>query len=175
KLTLVVLLGAVIFVVLIACANIASLLLVRADGRRCEMAIRQSLGATRWRLMRVALIESVLVGLAGGVAGALLARWSLPVVLALAPQAIPRLIDTRVDLAVLGFTATLSVVAGVLSGLAPAWRAARANLVDDLKSSTSISRSGDRRLWPRLLTTRDLLIVFEVALALVLTLGAALL
>jgi putative ABC transport system permease protein len=125
RLMLLVLLGAVGLVVLIACANIASLLLVRADGRRREMAIRQSLGATRLRLLRQALTESLLLAIAGGAVGALLAHWALPVLLRLSPQAIPRLSDTHIDAEVMGFALALSVVAGLLFGLAPARRAAR--------------------------------------------------
>jgi putative ABC transport system permease protein len=168
RLMLLILFGAVGLVVLIACANAASLLLVRADGRRREMAIRQSLGATRLRLLRQALTESLLLAIAGGAVGALLAHWSLPVWLRLSPQAIPRLSDTRIDAGVLGFTLALSMVAGLLFGLAPAWRAARANLSEDLKQAAGTA-SRRRGLAGRALISA------EVALALILTMGAGLL
>lgn len=166
--TLLILLGAVGLVVLIACANIASLLLVRADGRRREMAIRRSLGASRLRLLRQALTESLLLAIVGGAVGVLLARWTLPLLLSFSPQAIPRLIDTRIDVGVLGFTLALSILAGLLSGLAPAWRATRGNLSEDLKQAPGTS-SRKRGVAGRAL------IVVEVALALILTLSAGLL
>ncbi|HZS06017.1 MAG TPA: ABC transporter permease [Blastocatellia bacterium] len=168
RLTLIILLGAVALVVLIACANIASLLLVRADGRRREMAIRQSLGAGRLRLVRQALTESMLLALSGGAVGVLLARWALPTLLRLSPQAIPRLAETRVDGSVLGFTLAVSILAGLIFGLAPAWAAAKGGLNEVLKQSPGTS-SGKRGAGGRAL------IVVEVALTLILTLGAGLL
>jgi len=168
RLTLFILLGAAGLVALIACANIANLLLARADGRRREMAIRRALGASRSRLMRLALTESLLLALAAGAIGALLAQWTLPLLLRLSPQAIPRLIETRVDLAVLSFTLFISILAGVLFGLAPAWRTAQGDLNEDLKqASTAASR--------RRGATGRALVVLEVALTLILTLGASLL
>jgi putative ABC transport system permease protein len=168
RLTLFILFGAVGMVVLIACGNIANLMLVRADSRRRELAIRQALGASRWRLMRQALIESLLLAGSGGVIGLLLAQWTLPLLLQLSPQAIPRLIETRVDVAALGFTFGVSMIAGLLFGLAPAWRATRTNLNRDLKqASTTVSEK-------RSVAGRAL-IVAEVALTLILTLGASLL
>ena len=168
RLTLLILLGAVGLVVLITCANIANLLLVRADGRRREMAIRQSLGAGRLRLMRQAATESLLLAVAGGAVGLIIARLSLPFLLRLSPQAIPRLIEARIDVAVIGFALAVSVLAGLLFGLAPAWRATRCNLHDTLKQTSGTSGGGRR-------TVGRLLIVVEVALALILTLGASLL
>jgi putative ABC transport system permease protein len=168
RLTLLILLGAVGLLVLIACANIASLLLVHSDGRRREMAIRQALGASRLRLMRQALTESLLLAVFGGAAGVLLAQWTLPFLLRLSPQAIPRLIETRVDAGALFFTLAVSVSAGLLFGLAPAVRVRQGNLNEDLKqvSGTSSVRPG---------AAGRVLIVGEVALTLVLTLGASLL
>jgi putative ABC transport system permease protein len=168
RLTLFILLGAAGLVALIACANIANLSLARADGRRREMAIRRALGASRARLMRLALTESLLLALAAGAIGALLAQWTLPLLLHLSPQTIPRLIETRVDLAVLSFTLVISVLAGVLFGLAPAWRTAQGDLNEDLKqASTAASRKRG--------ATGRALVVVEVALTLILTLGASLL
>ena len=168
RLTLFILFGAAGLVALIACANIANLSLARADGRRREMAIRRALGASRARLMRLALTESLLLALAAGAIGALLAQWTLPLLLHLSPQTIPRLIETRVDLAVLSFTLVISVLAGVLFGLAPAWRTAQGDLNEDLKqASTAASRKRG--------ATGRALVVVEVALTLILTLGASLL
>jgi len=168
RITLLILLGAVALVVLIASANIANLLLVRADGRRRDAAIRQALGASRLHLMRQALTESLLLAFAGGAAGALLAQLALPFLLRLSPQAVPRLIETQVDAAVLGFTLAVTVLAGLLFGLAPAWRAARINVNEDLKQAATTS-SDKRAIAGRAL------IIAEMALTLVLTLGAGLL
>ena len=168
RLTLLILLGAVGLVVLIACANITNLLLVRADGRRREMAIRQSLGAGRLRLIQQAATESLLLAIAGGTIGVLVAGLTLPLLLRLSPQAIPRLLETRLDGGVIGFALAVSVFAGLLCSVAPAWRAARGNLNEGLKqtSGTSSRKRG---------AARSALIVAEVALALILTLGAGLL
>jgi predicted permease len=168
RLTLFILFGSVGLVVLIACANIANLMLVRGDGRRREIAIRQALGASCWRLMRQTLIESLLLAVSGGVVGLIMAQWALPLLLRLSPQAIPRLIEARVDVGALSFTIAVSVIAAVLFGLFPAWRATRTNLNQDLKHSATTS--SERRS-----ITGRALIVVEVALTLILTLGASLL
>jgi predicted permease len=168
RLTLFILFGSVGLVVLIACANIANLMLVRGSGRRREIAIRQALGASRWRLMRQTLTESLLLAVSGGGVGLLLAQWALPLLLRLSPQAIPRLIEARVDVGVLSFTFAASVIAGLLFGLVPAWRSTKASLNQDLKQSSTTS-SEKRSLAGRVL------IVVEVALTLILTLGASLL
>jgi putative ABC transport system permease protein len=165
-----ILLGAVGLVVLIVCANIANLLLARADGRRKEMAIRQSLGASRFRLVRQALTESLLLALAGGGAGALLAVWSLGLLLKLGPHYIPRLGESRIDALTLLFTLALTAVAGLLFGALPAWRSARVDLNETLKQAAG--RAGSRRNSMR--APGNLLVTIEIALALALTLGAGL-
>jgi putative ABC transport system permease protein len=166
-----ILLGAVSLVVLMVCANIANLLLARADGRRKEMAIRQSLGASRFRLVRQALTESLLLALAGGVAGALLAVWSLGLFLKLSPHYIPRLGESRIDAGTLLFTLAVTVIAGLLFGALPAWRSARVDLNATLKQ-TAVRAGSWRR---RFSAPGNLLVTFEIALALLLTLGAGLL
>jgi putative ABC transport system permease protein len=166
-----ILLGAAGLVVLIVCANIASLLLARADGRRKEMAIRQSLGAGRLRLMRQALTESLLLALAGGAAGTLLAFWSLGLFLRLSPHYIPRLDESRIDGVTLLFTLAATVIAGLLFGALPAWRSARVDLNETLKQT-----AGRAGFWRRRLAAPgNLLAAFELALAVTLTLGAGLL
>ncbi|MBO0798029.1 MAG: ABC transporter permease [Blastocatellia bacterium] len=168
---LLLLLGAVGLVVLMVCANVANLLLVRADGRRKEMAIRQSLGASRSRLIRQALTESLLLALAGGAAGALLASWSLDLLIKLSPHYIPRLGESRIDGGTLGFTLAVTVIAGLLFGALPAWRSASVDLNEALKQTAG--RAGTWR--SPLSAPGNLLVIFEIALALMLTLGAGLL
>jgi predicted permease len=165
------LLGAIGLVVLMVCANIANLLLARADGRRKEMAIRQSLGASPARLVRQALTESLLLALAGGAAGALLAAWSLGLLVRLSPHYIPRLAESRIDAGTLAFTLAMAVMAGLLFGALPAWRSARVDLNEILKQTAG--RAGAWR--SSLGAPGNLLVTFEIALALVLTLGAGLL
>jgi predicted permease len=168
---LLVLFGAVGLVLLMVCANIASLLLTRADGRRKEMAIRQALGAGRWRLARQALTESLTLALIGGATGVALAEWSLRALLRLGPHDIPRLAETRIDAEALGFALAVTTLAGLLFGVAPAMRAARACLNDTLK--VTASAVGARRGAMR--SPGNLLVASEVAIALSLTLAAGLL
>lgn len=171
---LLVLLGSVALVLLIACANVANLLLARAAGREKEVAIRTALGAGWQRIARQLLTESVLLGLLGGAAGLLVARISLSVVRTMNPGNIPRLEDIRINGEVLAFTFAISLATGVLFGLAPVWRAIKVDLNSSLKSG---GRSGqtDSGLHIKRHRLRGLLVVFELALSLMLLIGAGLL
>jgi len=171
---LLVLLGSVGLVLLIACANVANLLLARAAAREKEVAIRTALGAGWQRVARQLLTESALLGVLGGAAGLLVAQASLSIVRAMNPGNIPRIEDVRINGAVLAFTFALSLATGILFGLAPAWRALRVDLNTSLKSS---GRSGqtDGGLHLRRHRLRSLLVVTELAVSLMLLTGAGLL
>ncbi|MBI2220038.1 MAG: ABC transporter permease [Acidobacteria bacterium] len=164
-----VLLGTVGIVLLIACANVANLFLVRAEGRQQELAIRAAMGAGAGRIARDLLLESVLLGLAGGIAGLALAAAGLRLLVAVAPEGLPRLNEIGVDPIVLLFTLAVSLLAGVLFGLLPAIRFARPRLTAALKDGGRGSSDGRER--HRL---RGALVVSEIALALVLLVASAL-
>jgi predicted permease len=172
--SLFVLLGSVALVLLIACANVANLLLARAAGREKEVAIRTALGAGWQRLARQLLTESILLGLLGGAAGLLVARLSLVVVRTMNPGNIPRLDEIGINGSVLAFTFGISLATGVLFGLAPAWRAIKLDPNSSLKAG---GRSGqaDGGLYLKRHRLRGLLIVSELAISLVLLIGAGLL
>jgi putative ABC transport system permease protein len=169
KPALLVLLGAVAFVLLIACANVANLLLARAAGRQKEIAIRTAMGARRWRIVRQLLTESVLLALTGGVVGLVLANWGMKLLLTLAPQNLPRINDASLDGRALGFTAAITLLTGMIFGLVPALQASKPNLNEVMKDAgRGSTESGRRQL------IRSTLVVLEVASALVLLVGAGL-
>ena len=172
--SLLVLLGAVGLVLLIACANVANLLLVRATGRKREFAIRAALGASRARVIRQLLTESVLLAVAGGVLGLVLGFLGVRWLLAISPAGLPRIGEdgaaVGLDWRVLGFTLVVSCATGILFGLFPAFSVSRTDLNSTLKESSNRAGTGFRQG-----KTRSLLVITEVALALVLLVGAALL
>ena len=164
-----VLLGAIGFVLLIACANVANLLLARGGARGREIAVRIALGASRGRLLRQLLTESMLIAMAGGVLGLLVAAAGLGSLLAIAPVELPRLHDIHLDGTVFGFTFLVAVLTGVLFGLAPALYAAKTNLNETLKEGEGRASAGAGRA-----RLRQGLVIGEFALSLVLLTGAGL-
>ncbi len=171
RLMVLMLFGAVGLVLLIACANIANLQLTRAAARRKEIAIRSALGASGWRIARQALTESLLLAFIGGVVGLLLAVWALDLMVKFGPENVPRLSEVGLDPHILGFTLLITLLTGVLFGLAPALQSARVSLTEALNESGRVSGAGGRE-GARL---RGALVILETALAVVLLVGAGLL
>ena len=165
---LVALMGAVVFVLLIACANVANLLLVRASARERELAVRAALGGNRARLVRQLVVESVVLAAIGAAAGLLLAQYGIDLLLQLAPAALPRVESISLDGTVLAFTAVAALMAALTFGVAPAWRASRPDVIDVLRSSGRLVGGSSGR-W-----LRDGAVVAEVALAFVLLVGSGL-
>lgn len=172
KPVLLVLLGAVGFVLLIACANVASLLLTRSLSRYKEVAIRAALGASRWRVIRQMLTESVLLSLAGGLAGLIVAYWGLDALIAALPDrqlmSLPFLKSLQIDTRILGFSFALSALTGIVFGLVPALQSSRLDLNETLKEGGRTTAGGARH------RLRSAFVVSQIALAVVLLVGAGL-
>src|SRR2546423_12501755 len=166
---LLILLGAVGLVLFIACANIGNLLLAQAVRRRSEIAVRSALGAGAGRLARQCLTESILLSLLGGALGLLAGYWGLQAFRTFSPGNVPRIEEVQINMRVLLFSFGVSLLAGVLFGLVPAWRMSHVNLADTLKEGAARGSSGPQRG-----VARQVFVVTEIALSLVLLAGAGL-
>jgi len=166
--TMLLLVSAVGMVLLIACANVSSLLIARGATRRMEITIRSALGAGRWRIVRQLLTESVLLAGLGGGLGLLPALWGTDALLAVSPSEIPRIQTVKVDMYALGFTSAVTLLAGLIFGILPAFQAARVNPHQSLKESGRTANSANKRIF-------GALVVSEIALALIILVGAGLL
>src|SRR5262249_26257904 len=164
-----VLLGAVGFLLLIACTNVTNLLLVRASVRQKELALRVALGAGTWRIARHLLTESVLLALVAGGAGLLISVWALSAIKYFGAEQLPRLEEVHINARVLGFTLAVSVLTALLFSVLPVFKAARPDINEVLKAGSKTASSGGTLRW-----WRDSLVVAEVALGLVLLVGAGL-
>lgn len=169
RLSLLVLFGAVCLVLLIACANVANLLIARSTVRQKEVAIRAAVGASKFRLLCQMLTESLLLGLLGSGLGLILAYWGVKLLVAIGPESVLRVREISIDWRVLGFTLLVALATGVIFGLAPALQATKANLNEWLKEG-----GGRTTMCPVRGRMRNLLVVFEVAMALMLLIGAGL-
>jgi putative ABC transport system permease protein len=163
-----VLLAAVGFVLLIACANVANLMLARSSARQKEMAIRLSMGATRAQIIRQLLTESLLMGMTGGVIGVLIAMWGVDLLVSLSPQDLPRLAEIRPDAAVFAFTLAVSILTGAAFGIVPALHASRTDINSLLKEGARGSAGAQSNM------VRNSIVALEVAVSLVLLVGAGL-
>ena len=168
--TLFVLLAAVAFVLLIACANVANLLLARSAVRGRELVVRAAVGAGRLRLIRQMLTESAVLAIVAGIGGVIVARWGVQALVALAPPDLPRLDEVTVDVTALGFALLISLAASFIFGLAPAWHVSRVDLAEGLRQSGKGSALGVRSGW-----ARKAFVIAEIALAVSLVMGAGLL
>jgi predicted permease len=168
--TLLVLMGAAVLILLIACANVASLLLARNTARTGELALRKAIGAGQLRLVRQLLTENVVIAVAGGMAGIVFAFFGLRLLIGVAPSDIPRLAETGLDLRALFFACAVTLTAGLLAGLAPVLMAGKIELAGALKESARLAGSGKRRQ-----SSRNVLVMAEVAITLVLAFGSGLL